>query len=82
MQDAIRKAATLVEALPYIQRFRGKVVVIKLGGAAMDLEGGVSGVLPHVRQRSLFERQPRSEESSAAPVCEPLRGVPADTGSA
>ena len=29
------RAAVLVEALPYIQRFRGKVVVVKLGGNAM-----------------------------------------------
>jgi len=31
----ITKAEVLVEALPYIQRFRGKVVVVKYGGAAM-----------------------------------------------
>lgn len=29
------KAETLLEALPYIQRFRGKIVVVKYGGAAM-----------------------------------------------
>lgn len=29
------KVEVLVEALPYIQRFRGKVVVVKYGGAAM-----------------------------------------------
>ncbi len=29
------KAGVLVEALPYIQRFRGRVVVVKYGGAAM-----------------------------------------------
>jgi acetylglutamate kinase len=32
---ALTKAETLLEALPYIQRFRGKVVVVKYGGAAM-----------------------------------------------
>jgi len=31
----IDKARTLVEALPYIQRFAGKVVVVKYGGHAM-----------------------------------------------
>ncbi len=30
-----RRAEALVEALPYIQRFRGKVVVVKFGGNAM-----------------------------------------------
>jgi acetylglutamate kinase len=33
--DAAGKAVVLAEALPYIQRFRGKVVVVKYGGAAM-----------------------------------------------
>ena len=34
LDDATR-AAVLVEALPYIQAFAGKVVVIKFGGNAM-----------------------------------------------
>ena len=33
--SAEQRAAALVEALPYIQRFRGAVVVIKFGGNAM-----------------------------------------------
>jgi acetylglutamate kinase len=33
--DAARRAAILVEALPYINRFRGSVVVVKCGGSAM-----------------------------------------------
>ena len=36
MEDALSKARTLSEALPYIQKFAGKVIVIKIGGAAMD----------------------------------------------
>ena len=32
---ASQKAATLVEALPYIRRFAGKVVVVKYGGNAL-----------------------------------------------
>jgi acetylglutamate kinase len=39
------KAATLIEALPYIQKFRGQTVVIKYGGAAMENEDLVEGVL-------------------------------------
>ena len=30
------KAATLIEALPYIRAWRGRTVVIKIGGAALD----------------------------------------------
>jgi len=36
MQDPIAKAATLLEALPYIQRYGGEVFVIKYGGSFMD----------------------------------------------
>jgi acetylglutamate kinase len=36
MQDLIAKATTLLEALPYIQRFSGATFVIKYGGSFMD----------------------------------------------
>lgn len=36
MQLVIDKARVLVEALPYIQKFRGRTVVVKIGGHAMD----------------------------------------------
>ena len=36
MQDLIAKAATLLEALPYIQRFRSQTFVVKYGGSFMD----------------------------------------------
>ena len=35
-EAAVRTAKVLAEALPYIQRFQGKTVVIKYGGAAME----------------------------------------------
>ena len=35
MNNNLERAQTLVEALPYIQKFTGKVVVIKYGGNAM-----------------------------------------------
>lgn len=35
MVETVKKAKILTEALPYIQRFRGKIVVVKYGGAAM-----------------------------------------------
>ena len=35
---AAETAHVLIEALPYIQRFSGKTVVIKYGGNAMDSE--------------------------------------------
>ncbi|MBI3861880.1 MAG: acetylglutamate kinase [Planctomycetia bacterium] len=34
--DAIRKADVLIEALAWIRRFRGRLIVIKLGGSALE----------------------------------------------
>lgn len=36
MQEAITKAAYLIEAMEYIRRFRGRAVVVKLGGSVLD----------------------------------------------
>lgn len=36
MQDLIQKAEVLLEALPYIQRFRNSTFVVKYGGSFMD----------------------------------------------
>ena len=33
--DYLTRAQTLIEALPYIQKYNGKIVVIKYGGNAM-----------------------------------------------
>ena len=35
MQPILDKAAVLIEALPYIQRFNRKIIVVKYGGSAM-----------------------------------------------
>ncbi|MCX6357099.1 MAG: acetylglutamate kinase [Candidatus Aureabacteria bacterium] len=36
MQELIKKADILIEALPYIQGFRKKIVVVKYGGSTME----------------------------------------------
>jgi acetylglutamate kinase len=48
MEDLIKKAAVLVEALPYIQRFRNEIVLVKLGGSAMEERANVESVLKDV----------------------------------
>ena len=35
MNDVLQKAQVLIEALPYIQRFNRKIIVVKYGGSAM-----------------------------------------------
>jgi acetylglutamate kinase len=46
VQDPIAKANTLLEALPYIQKFNGETFVVKYGGSFMDApdEQGRTGV--------------------------------------
>ena len=44
MEEAIAKAAVLIEALPYIRRFRGKTIVVKLGGSFMDVPEDLAAV--------------------------------------
>ncbi len=48
VEEAMRKAGALIEALPYIQRFRGKWVVVKFGGSAMEDESVTNDVLEDV----------------------------------
>jgi acetylglutamate kinase len=48
LQGSIEKAATLIEALPYIQSFRGKTVVVKYGGSTMVGENEEDTVLKDI----------------------------------
>lgn len=48
MQEVIEKASVLIEALPYIQRFRGETVVVKFGGSAMEDKRHSDGILKDV----------------------------------
>ena len=48
IEDRIRRAEVLIEALPYIKRFSGDVLVIKLGGAVDASENGANSVLQDI----------------------------------
>ena len=43
--DARIRTKVLIEALPYIQKFRSAIVVIKLGGSAMEEESVIESIL-------------------------------------
>jgi len=45
MEESIRKADILIEALPYLQAFRGKIIVVKYGGSAIDNPTAMRGIL-------------------------------------
>jgi acetylglutamate kinase len=48
MDDAIRKAEALIEARSYIQMFRDRLIVIKLGGSAMEDAAALEATLQDV----------------------------------
>lgn len=48
MEEAIKKAEVLIEALPYIKRFHRKIVVIKYGGSILGEEKIRRGVLEDI----------------------------------
>jgi acetylglutamate kinase len=48
MEEAIKKAKVLIEALPYIKKFHKKIVVIKYGGSILGEEKIRKGVLEDI----------------------------------
>jgi acetylglutamate kinase len=58
MDSAISKAAGLVEALSYIQRFHEKTVVVKIGGSIMDDEQALSNILTDIVFMNYVGMQP------------------------
>ena len=48
MHKVIEKAATLIEALPYIQDFKGATVVVKVGGSVMESKASLESLLTDV----------------------------------
>jgi acetylglutamate kinase len=45
MEEAIRKSKVLIEALPYIQAFKGTVVLVKVGGSVMESPENLESLL-------------------------------------
>jgi len=48
MQEAMQKAAVLTEALPYIQDFKGSVVLVKVGGSVMEIPENLESLLTDI----------------------------------
>ena len=58
MQKYYKKAEVLIEALPYIQKFNRKVIVVKYGGSAMSDEGLKKNVIKDVTLLKLVGFKP------------------------
>ncbi len=58
LTEAMDKASVLIEALPYIQRFNRKIIVVKYGGSAMTDEGLKASVIQDVTLLKLVGFKP------------------------
>lgn len=58
MEELMSKANVLIEALPYIQKFKDKIVVVKYGGSAMLDEQLQQNVIKDVALLKLVGMQP------------------------
>ncbi|MCQ2539760.1 MAG: acetylglutamate kinase [Acetatifactor sp.] len=58
MEKVMQKAETLIEALPYIQKFNRKIIVVKYGGSAMSNEELQKNVIKDVTLLKLVGFKP------------------------
>lgn len=58
MEKVLEKAGVLIEALPYIQRFNRKIIVVKYGGSAMSNEELQKNVIKDVTLLKLVGFKP------------------------
>lgn len=58
MDELLKKASVLIEALPYIQRFNRKIIVVKYGGSAMVDENLKRSVIEDVTLLKLVGFKP------------------------
>ena len=68
-----QRAKVLIEALPYIQRYRGKIVVVKYGGNAMINEGLKRDVMGDIVLLSLIGMQVVLVHGGGPEISETLR---------
>lgn len=58
MEEVLKKAEVLIEALPYIQKFNRKIIVVKYGGSAMSNEELQKNVIKDVTLLKLVGFKP------------------------
>ncbi|MBY0523725.1 MAG: acetylglutamate kinase [Gemmataceae bacterium] len=68
MNDAIRKAEVLIEALSYIRTFRDRLTVIKLGGSAMEDADALRSTLEDVVFMSTVGMRPILVHGGGKPI--------------
>jgi len=73
MEEAIKKADVLIEALPYIKRFHKKVIVIKYGGSILGEEKIRRGVLEDIVFLSFMGLRPVLVHGGGPNISERIR---------
>ena len=78
MKKIIEKEQMLIEALPYIQRFRGETVVVKFGGSIMDNEDGIRSILRDIALMGSMGMQPVIVHGGGKAISKQLKeaGIP------
>ena len=75
MEDAIRKADVLIEALPYIKRFHKKAIVIKYGGSILGDEKIRNSVLEDIVFLSFMGLRPILVHGGGPNISERMRAT-------
>src|SRR3989338_8036506 len=80
IEQLVEKADILIEALPYIKRFRGKEILIKYGGAAMSDAEVRANVLHDLVFMNYFDIRPILIHGGGLAITENLKksGVPSN----
>ncbi|MFH1281778.1 MAG: acetylglutamate kinase [Candidatus Omnitrophota bacterium] len=75
MEEAIRKADVLIEALPYIKRFHKKVIIIKYGGSILGDEKIRNGVLEDIVFLNFMGLRPILVHGGGPNISERMRAI-------
>jgi acetylglutamate kinase len=75
MEEAIRKAEVLVEALPYIKKFHKKIIVIKYGGSILGDEKIRKGILEDIVFLNFMGLRPVLVHGGGPNISERMRGL-------
>ncbi|MFH0912837.1 MAG: acetylglutamate kinase [Candidatus Omnitrophota bacterium] len=73
MEEAIKKADVLIEALPYIKKFHKKIIVIKYGGSILGEEKIRRGVLEDIVFLSFMGLRPVLVHGGGSNISERIR---------
>lgn len=73
MQEAIKKADVLIEALPYIKKFHKKIIVIKYGGSILGEDKIRKGVLEDIVFLSFMGLRPVLVHGGGPNISERMR---------